>query len=458
MTPIPLFSENQETFFGFKARAKISIIFLEHERHVLLLKRSSQEEGSNLWGIPGGKSEEDETPLHTVLRELKEETGLQLTQSQVFQHGHRYARLSNWDYIVYLFYAQLKERPIIQLNSKEHVGYEWVSLYAFKSMPLLSGQEELFDIVYASKIWQPIVLKNEAGSLSQSALVLRKGDQTIHFGGKRRFILNMIGTSGSGKGTQGEMLSKRFGIPTLSAGDLFRKECRKESKLGWMIKQHDAYHFSTYLPDEVPIGMLAKRLAKEDCSDGFILDGFPRTEKQGDVICNVFLRPKDFHVPLFMDVSERDIKKRLLERLICSYCGHQVRAFDLNPWPGYCPIDAAKNVMIKLEPRVEDSDEKKLERRLKIFRENKAGILSSMGRRDPIGIFSLDNEISPKAVFHRLCDHIEDRLDALAHKELRKDPSFLSQMNLVQQKASAVLPCLFAFFLLPALLDVFGWV
>lgn len=420
MMTAPVLAKTAESFPDFKLKTQISTIFLEYDKYLLLLQRCHKEDQSHTWGIPGGKAEKGEEPIQTVLRELKEETQLELMPGEVQYLGHRYARIPGWDYVVHIFHAKLNERPIVVLDPKEHSKYEWVSIHAFKLLPLLKGQDEVFDIVYGNRLWQKVSQTTSLLEKTQqvATLILRKGDKEIIFNEQRRFILNLIGTSGSGKGTQGEMLSKLFDIPNISAGDIFRDEFRAKSKLGWIVQTYDEHHYPDYLPDEVPIGMIAKRLVEEDCDNGFILDGFPRTKAQGDATREVFLRPGDVHIPLFMDVPEEDIWERLPGRSICPDCGHQVRQFDENPNPGYCPIEAKDGKLVKLDKRVEDIDKSKIERRLKMFRDNKEEILSSIGRRDHVSVFHLNNTIPPREVLHQLCEQIQSHLDQLEVNEL----------------------------------------
>lgn len=413
----PVLSNSPNKFPEFKSKTSISTIFLEHDQHLLLLKRSHKEDQPSTWGVPGGKAEKEETPIQTLIRELNEETQIQLSTDQIHYHGHRYARVPGWDYIIHLYRAELKKRPVVHINSDEHSEYKWVSIYAFKLMPLIKGQDEAFDILYSDYFWQRIDTKTFPHlQLVQdtAVLILKKGKQTLIFNSKKRFILNLIGTSGSGKGTQGEMLSQLFDIPNLSAGDLFRNEFRDKSKLGEIVISFDTQHYPAYLPDEIPMGMMFKRLLTSDCEKGFILDGFPRTEKQGEATREILLRHNDLHIPIFMDVPEKDIWERLPGRSICPDCGHQVRKFDENSWPGFCPIEAMQGKMIKLEQRAEDIDQSKTERRLKMFSDNKEKILYTLSQRDRVKTLQLNNKIPPKEVLHKICCHIQERLDELA--------------------------------------------
>lgn len=409
----PVLFKLAESIPNFTPKTTISTIFLEFEKRVLLLKRSHKEDQPDTWGIPGGKCKKDETPEETLFRELQEETQLDFKEKKVEYHGKRFARIPGWDYIIHLYRLSLDNKPEIKLNPIEHSAFEWVSLYGFKLMPIMKGQDEAFDVVYGDKIWQRVkeLSTTQKDTQKVAELILCKGDQKLVFNSERRFVLNLIGTSGSGKGTQGDMFSSLFGIPNISAGDIFRDEFRNKTKLGWMVENYDKTFYPEYLPDEIPIGMMAKRLGEKDCQLGYILDGFPRTEAQGNSTREVFLRFRDVHIPMFMDVPEKDIWERLPGRDICGNCGHQVRKFDVNPFPGFCPIEAINGKMIKLEKRVEDIDKSKIERRLKMFRDNKDGIISSMNKRDAVKTFPLTNKTPPKEVLHQLCEHIQGCLD-----------------------------------------------
>ena len=128
MSVTPILASSLTSFPNFKPRTEISTLFLEHNQHLLLLMRCHKEDQPGKWGVPGGKAEKGETPTQTVLRELQEETQIKLYPDQVEYHGYRYARIPGWDYVVHFYHAELKDRPLVQIDPKEHSRYEWVSL------------------------------------------------------------------------------------------------------------------------------------------------------------------------------------------------------------------------------------------------------------------------------------------------------------------------------------------
>ncbi|MFB0546097.1 MAG: adenylate kinase family protein, partial [Anaerolineae bacterium] len=92
----------------------------------------------------------------------------------------------------------------------------------------------------------------------------------------------LLGAPGAGKGTQAAMLTEALGIPHVASGDLFREAIRNETPLGLKAKKY--IDQGTLVPDEVTIAMVRERLARPDCQDGAILDGFPRTLEQAKAL------------------------------------------------------------------------------------------------------------------------------------------------------------------------------
>ena len=130
--------------------------------------------------------------------------------------------------------------------------------------------------------------------------------------------MNIIffGAPGAGKGTQAEIVSKRLGIPTISTGNIIREAIRTGTEMGKSAKSYiDA---GKLVPDEVVIGIIKDRLSKEDCKNGYILDGFPRTIPQAEALDKM---GANIDVVLNIEVSDEDIVKRMSGRRTCPKCG-----------------------------------------------------------------------------------------------------------------------------------------
>lgn len=125
--------------------------------------------------------------------------------------------------------------------------------------------------------------------------------------------LILLGPPGAGKGTQGHLLSERYGIPEISTGDILRAAVRDGTALGHEAKRY--MDRGALVPDEVMIGIVRERLAQDDTRRGFILDGFPRTLAQAEALarwCAEHQRPIA-HV-LSIEVPEQELLRRLSGR------------------------------------------------------------------------------------------------------------------------------------------------
>lgn len=125
----------------------------------------------------------------------------------------------------------------------------------------------------------------------------------------------LLAAPGAGKGTQAEILCKHFGIPTISTGAILRKNIKEGTELGKLAKKY--IDDGKLVPDSVMIDVIKSRLSEEDCKDGFILDGFPRTLPQAEVLKNSDI---EIDCVLNIDVSDEEIIGRLSGRLECSKC------------------------------------------------------------------------------------------------------------------------------------------
>lgn len=131
--------------------------------------------------------------------------------------------------------------------------------------------------------------------------------------------LVLLGAPGAGKGTQAVILSEKLKVPHISTGDIFRYNIKNGTPLGIMAKEY--IDKGALVPDEVTIGIVKDRLAQPDCSEGYILDGFPRTIPQAeslDAVLSEMDVSLDYAVDIFVPDSE--IIKRLTGRRVCSAC------------------------------------------------------------------------------------------------------------------------------------------
>lgn len=138
--------------------------------------------------------------------------------------------------------------------------------------------------------------------------------------------LILLGAPGAGKGTQAAVISERLNIPQISTGNIIREALRSGTQMGLKAKSYmDA---GKLVPDEVVIGIIKDRLQADDCKDGFILDGFPRTIPQAEALDEmgvVIDKVIDIEVP------DDVIVTRLSGRRVCEKCGRPYHIVDLKP-------------------------------------------------------------------------------------------------------------------------------
>ena len=132
----------------------------------------------------------------------------------------------------------------------------------------------------------------------------------------RKLSLILLGAPGAGKGTQAELISKRYSIPAISTGAIIREEIASGSELGEKVKEYTAK--GMLVPDSVVIDIIKNRLAKDDCQNGFILDGFPRTVPQAEALDKMGVEISDV---ISIEVADEDIMTRMSGRRVCKQCG-----------------------------------------------------------------------------------------------------------------------------------------
>ena len=128
--------------------------------------------------------------------------------------------------------------------------------------------------------------------------------------------LVLMGPPGAGKGTQGEILSKRLGIDTISTGVMLRTAIKEQTEVGKLAEGY--INEGKLVPDDVIVAIVKDRLAKPDCEKGFILDGFPRTTAQAEALTASGVK---IDKVLSLEVDDDVIVERLSSRRECSKCG-----------------------------------------------------------------------------------------------------------------------------------------
>ena len=125
-----------------------------------------------------------------------------------------------------------------------------------------------------------------------------------------------LGAPGAGKGTQAEIISEKFGIPTISTGNIIREALKNGTEMGLKAKAYT--EAGQLVPDEVVIGIIKERLVKDDCANGFILDGFPRTIPQAEALGAMGI---DIDKIVSIEVPDENILERMTGRRVCGKCG-----------------------------------------------------------------------------------------------------------------------------------------
>ncbi len=134
-----------------------------------------------------------------------------------------------------------------------------------------------------------------------------------------------LGPPGSGKGTAASRVAPKFNAPHISTGDLFRQNIKEQTPIGTSAKEY--MERGELVPDEIVIEMLKNRIEEDDCENGFILDGFPRTIPQAEKLAEI----SEIDVVINMDVPDELIVKRLSARITCEDCGEIFNLIGIPP-------------------------------------------------------------------------------------------------------------------------------
>ena len=202
----------------------------------------------------------------------------------------------------------------------------------------------------------------------------------------------MLGAPGAGKGTQAKMIADKYMVPHISTGDIFRANIKNGTELGMEAKKF--MDQGQLVPDELTVKILLDRVAKDDCKNGYVLDGFPRTIPQADVLDEALNKLGDkIDFAIDVDVPDENIVNRMSGRRACVNCGATYHVVHVPPQKdGIC--DRCGNELVLRD----DDKPETVKNRLKVYHDQtqplidfytQKGILKSVdGTQDMNDVFA----------------------------------------------------------------------
>lgn len=210
--------------------------------------------------------------------------------------------------------------------------------------------------------------------------------------------LIMLGPPGSGKGTMSLELSRRFRIPHISTGDIFRSNIKNQTALGVEAKSY--IDRGLLVPDELTTAMLVDRVADPDCANGYLLDGFPRTIAQAAALSkHLSAQGEKVDVVVNLELPDALVVERLSSRRLCSACGRSYHLIDSPPKAGdTCDVCGGRLIQ-----RDDDKPETILSR-LKVYHEQTAPLIDYYTREGVL--FSVVNDGAVGSKYAYVIDEI----------------------------------------------------
>jgi len=178
----------------------------------------------------------------------------------------------------------------------------------------------------------------------------------------------IFGSPGVGKGTQAKILANRLNIPHISTGDILREAIKNQTELGKKAKE--IVDKGELVPDDIMGGIVKETLNDPKCSNGFILDGYPRTINQAKILEEILKTIRnEKHFLIKLEADDEIIIDRLTNRLVCNKCGNILNKTEVKE-NFICPVCNSLNSYIKRA----DDDESVIRRRLKVYHESTAPV------------------------------------------------------------------------------------
>ena len=201
----------------------------------------------------------------------------------------------------------------------------------------------------------------------------------------------MLGAPGAGKGTQAKMIADKYQIPHISTGDIFRSNIKEGTELGKEAKTY--MDKGLLVPDELTVKILLDRVAKDDCKNGYVLDGFPRTIPQAEVLDEALAKLNDkIDYAIDGDVPDENIIRRMSGRRACLACGATYHIEHIPPkTEGIC--DRCGKELVQRD----DDKEETVKNRLNVYHEQTQPLIDFYTKK---GILkTVDGTVDMKDVF-----------------------------------------------------------
>jgi len=209
----------------------------------------------------------------------------------------------------------------------------------------------------------------------------------------------LLGSPGSGKGTQASKIEERYSIPHISTGDIFRKHIKEQTKIGLEVKK--IMDMGLLVPDELVLSVLEDRLMEPDCENGYLLDGFPRTLLQAETLLieldNIH---KDLDAAINISVRDEVIIDRMTGRRTCNKCGAIYNlSFGKPKVENTCDVCGGK-LYIRDDDKLET-----VANRLEVYKTNTKPLIDFFDKKGLLT--TVDGERAPEVVFKDICRTLE---------------------------------------------------
>jgi len=206
----------------------------------------------------------------------------------------------------------------------------------------------------------------------------------------------MLGAPGAGKGTQAKMIAEKYGIPHESTGDIFRANIKNGTDLGKEAKTY--MDKGELVPDELTVRILLDRVAQEDCKNGYVLDGFPRTIPQAEVLDTELTKlGEKIDYAINVEVPDENIIKRMSGRRACLSCGATYHIEHVPPKKeGICDKCGSELVLR------DDDKEETVKNRLNVYHQQTQPLIDFYNNKKVLK--EVDGTVDMKDVFKAITD------------------------------------------------------